>query len=175
MTNNLPAIVNFRPTGDVPDKAPAPKIDLDNPNLSFDDVLQSNYFSMESLQTWLEERDAESRVLTVTGCSVEFVYDPEKGVESGEWKPCLSFAETETLLVINRSRGEMLKRISGSPFLASWAKVGQVAIKPGIANGKAQIVIAPLKVATNGKASRKPDPRDPDEFVKAANEDLFAN
>ena len=31
-----------------------------------------------------------------------------------------------------------------SPFLKEWETVGQVAVKPGIANGKAQIVIGPL-------------------------------
>lgn len=96
------AVANFHPVNDMPDKAPKPQIDLDNPNLSFDDVLPSDYFSMEDLQIWLE-REAESRILTVTGASVEFVYDPVKGEESGEWKPCLSFAETGTMLALTRA------------------------------------------------------------------------
>jgi hypothetical protein len=131
----------FGPTNDVPDKAPKPQMDLTNPLLSFDDVLPSNYFSMEDLQMWLEERDAVSRVLTVTGCTVEYVYDPEKGEESGDWKPCLGFEETATLLVINKSRGMQLKKLTRSPFLKDWAEAGQVTLRPGIANGKAQIVI----------------------------------
>jgi len=135
------AVANFQPLNDVPNKAPVPQMDLSNPNLSFDDVLPSNYFSMEDLQLWLEEREAESRVLTLTGCTIEYVYDPERGEETGGWKPCLSFAETATMLVINKSRGLQLKKLTNSPFLKDWAQVGQVAIKPGITNGKAQIII----------------------------------
>ena len=54
--------VTFAPINDVPDKAPAPQVDWTNPDLSFDDVLPSNYFSMEELELWLEERGAESRI-----------------------------------------------------------------------------------------------------------------
>jgi hypothetical protein len=138
------AIIDFQPVNDVPTKAHAPQMDLSNPNLSFDDVLPANYFSMEDLEIWLEERNAESRILTVTGCSVEYVYDPEKGEETGDWKPCLSFAETGAMLVINKSRGQQLKKLTRSPFLKDWENVGQIAIKPGIANGKAQIIIQSL-------------------------------
>lgn len=135
-------VASFHPINDVPDKAPAPQLNLDDPNLAFDDVLPSNYFSMEDLELWLEERSAESRILTVIGCTLEFVHDPEKGVETGEWKPCLSFEETATMLVVNKSRGMQLKKLTRSPFLRDWAKAGRIAIRPGIANGKAQIVIA---------------------------------
>lgn len=141
-------LANFQPVNDVPDKAPAPQVDLTNPHLAYDDVLPSNYFSMEELERWLEERSAESRILTVIGCSVEYVYDPEKGEESGDWKPCLSFEETATMLVINKTRGQQLKKLTNSPFLRDWAKVGQIAIKPGIANGKAQIVITAVDAMT---------------------------
>lgn len=144
-------VVDFSPTNNVPDKAPAPQMDLTNPNLSYDDVLPSNYFSMEDLEMWLEERNAESRILTVTGCSVEFVYDPEKGEATGDWKPCLSFAETATMLVINKTRGMQLKKFTKSPFLKDWAKAGQIAIKPGIANGKAQIVITAVQKEFTGE------------------------
>lgn len=164
----------FGPTLDVPDKAPAPKMDLTNPLLSFDDVLPSNYFSMERLQEWLEERSAESRILTVAGCSVEYVYDPEKGDESGDWKPCLSFEEVETLLVINVTRGQQLKKLAGSPFLADWANVGKVAIKPGIANGKAQIVIGRvIEDATEGDIDAKMGPARKAVDVDGLNDELF--
>jgi hypothetical protein len=135
-------VASFHPINDVPDKAPAPKFDPGNPNLTFDDVQPANYFSMESLEQWLEERGAESRILTITGASTEFIYDPEKGTETGSWKPCLSFAETDTLLVINVTRNGQMKKLTNSPFLRDWAKAGRIAIRPGIANGKAQIVIA---------------------------------
>lgn len=142
-------VTSFHPVNDVPDKAPAPSMDLSNPHLSFDDVLPANYFSMERVQEWLGERGAESRVLTVTGASVEFVYDPEKGVDTGEWKPCLSFEDTATMLVINVSRGKQLKKMTGSPFLRDWAKIGRIAIRPGIADGKAQIVIGHVPIVAS--------------------------
>ena len=145
------AVIDFNPINNVPDKAPAPQMDLTNPNLSYDDVLPSNYFSMEELEIWLAERDAESRILTVTGCTMEYVYDPEKGETTGDWKPCLSFAETATMLVINKTRGMQLKKLTNSPFLKDWAKAGQIAIKPGIANGKAQIVIMASAKTYTGK------------------------
>lgn len=122
------ATMTFDPIYEVPADAPKPPMDLANPHLSFDDVLPSNYFSMEDLQIWLEEREAVSRVLTVSRCNVEYVYDPEKGVESGSWKPCLHFDETTTTLVINKSRGQQLKKLAKSPLLAAWGKVGRIAI-----------------------------------------------
>ncbi len=146
-------LASFYPVNDVPDKAPPPKFDPSNPNLTFDDVQPSNYFSMEALEEWLAERGAESRILTIAGASTEFVFDPEKGVESGDWKPCLSFEETDSLLVINVSRNQQLKKLTKSPFMRDWAKAGQIAIKPGIANGKAQIVIT----AVNGLTGEKID------------------
>lgn len=157
------AAVSFAPTQDVPNNAPPMQLDINNPMLSYDDVLPSNYFSMEDLQIWLDERQATSRILRVIGCTVEYVYDPEKGEETGEWKPCLHFADTGTLLVINRTRGQQLKRISKSPFLKDWSTVGEIAIKPGIGNGKAQIII-----------ERAPD-ADPDwakDAVEPANTDM---
>ena len=45
------------------------------------------------------------------------------------------------MLVINKTRGMQLKKRTRSPFLRDWARVGQIAIKPGIGNGKAQIVL----------------------------------
>lgn len=134
-------VISFAPVNEVPKEAPPMQLDITNPMLSYDDVLPSNYFSMEDLQIWLEERDVLARVLRVTGCTMEYVYDPEKGEETGEWKPCLHFADTATLLVINRTRGQQLKRIAKSPYLKDWATIGEIAIKPGIGNGKAQIII----------------------------------
>ena len=163
------AVRTFEPLQEVPAQAPKPPTDLDNPNLSADDILTENYFSMAALEAWLEDRDAESRVLTVTGCSVEYLYDPQKDKDgvNGEWKPVLWFADTDTGLVINKSRSAMLRQITGSPLLAAWAQAGTIAIRPGIANGKAQIVIAPVEVAaSNGNL--------PKEYgIEEANEDLF--
>jgi hypothetical protein len=120
-------------------------------NYNRQDKQPSNYFSMEPLEQWLGEHGAESRVLTIAGASTEFVYDPEKGIETGEWKPCLSFAETQTMLVINVTRNQQMKKLTGSAFLREWAKAGQIAIKPGIGNGKAQIVITAVPKEYTGE------------------------
>ncbi len=78
----------------------------------------------------------------VTAVTIELLYDPERDKpENGEWKPCLSFAETPSMLVINKTRAEQLSRLVKSPLLANSANAGQIAIKPGIGNGKAQIII----------------------------------
>lgn len=139
-------VVDFGPTVEVPEKAPPLQVDVTNPLLSLDDVLPDNFISMEGLEAWLKERGAESRILTVIGVSMELLYDPQKGEKpaDGEWKPCLSFAETASKLVINKTRGAQLTALARSRLLAAWAQVGQIAIRPGIANGKAQVVIDPV-------------------------------
>ena len=162
MTN---AITTFNNSIAVPDNAPPMPAWASNPQASYDDALPSRYMSLERLGEWLDERQAESRVLTVTNVTCELLYDPEKEEpKDGEWKPCLHFDETTELLVINKSRGQQLKKLANSPMLASWAKVGTVALKAGIANSKAQIVIS--RVPTTGNA---------DDVAAAANADLFGD
>lgn len=172
---NLPAVINFAPTLEVEDSAPALKVDVNNPDLSFDDVLPSNFLSMEGLERWLRERDAESRVLTITHVSMELLYDPKKGekAKDGEWKPVVWFDETESGLVVNKTRGEQLNRIAGSPLLARWREIGPVALTVGVFGGKAQIGITPLR--TNGKSNGKRtiDPDLADKTVADLNADLF--
>lgn len=136
------AVVDFSPTLEVPENAPALTVDPSNEALSFDDLFPENFFSMESLQAWLSERKAESRLLGVVGASMELLYDPSTEKPSdGRWLPCLSFRETPTKLVINKTRANQLRKLTGSPLLADWAKVGAISIAPGIDNGKAQICI----------------------------------
>jgi hypothetical protein len=167
---DVPAVPQFSPSVDVPDSAPVmPEGWVNNPNLSMDDVLPSNFISMEGLQQWLDDRDAEARVLTVIGVSIELLYDPAKDKpENGEWKPCLSFAETPSMLVVNKTRAQQLSAIARSPLLRHWAKVGQIAIRPGIGNGKAQVIIEPVpgdaSTARNG---------DSETDLNDLNEELF--
>jgi hypothetical protein len=164
----------FSPIQPVPDNAPPPPVSLDNPNLSAGDLLVENYFGMESLQSWLDVRNAESRLLTITAVTVEFLFDPQTDPRgsSGQWKPVLWFAETSTGLVINKTRSEQLRRLTGSPLLGAWARVGVVAIKPGIANGHAQIVITAVPSAQ--EPARPGNGRDAAEYtIQDANDDLF--
>ena len=138
-------VVDFSPTFEVPDKAPTMPIDTSNPNISFDDLFPENFFSMDALQHWLAERGAESRALTVTGASMELLYDPSnEKPEDGRWLPCLSFAETTTKLVINKTRGNQLRKLTGSPLLAKWADVGPICLAVGVDGGKAMICIKRL-------------------------------
>ena len=170
MTSNDLATRTFEPVQIVPTAAPKPPADLANPHLSADDILTENYFSMAVLEQWLAERGAESRVLTITGCTVEYLFDPQqdKDGKNGEWKPVLWFAETDTGLVINKTRSGQLRQMSGSPLLAAWTEIGQIAIKPGIGNGKAQIVILSVPGNGNGRGSL------PEDYsIEDANADLI--
>lgn len=172
MTTKDLATVNFQNTLDVPKNAPKPPEWMFNPNATIDDALPSNYLSLEGLQEWLDDRNAESRVLTVNGVTCELLYDPEKeDADAGEWKPVLWFEETTSGLVINKSRGQMLKKLAGSPLVRNWATVGQVAIKPGIYNGKGQIVITAVPGQPSGrKSDNVPADYNADDF----NADFFA-
>lgn len=129
MSENLPAIVDFSPLYPVPEGAPPMPFDVTNSYLSADLIpsLNANFMSATRLREWLNERDADSRTVTVTGVSVELVYNPLEGEtpDKGEWKPCLSFAETPEMLVVNIPRRKQLERLTQSSLLARWAEVGQ--------------------------------------------------
>lgn len=160
------AVINFSPTLEVPDNAPPMPIDPSNEAVSFDDLFPANFFSMEDLANWLTERKAESRILTVTGASMELLFDPAtEKPKDGRWLPCLSFEETSTKLVINKSRGNQLRRMTGSPLFKAWAHVGQIAIKAGIENGKAQIVIERVPTQSAG----------PEESLEDFNKSMFGD
>ena len=171
MTTKDLTVSNFEPIQMVPVSAPKPPADLSDPHLSADDILTENYFSMAALEQWLAERGAESRVLTVTGCTVEYLFDPpqDKDGKNGEWKPVLWFAETDTGLVINKTRSGQLRQMTGSPLLAAWAELSQIAIRPGIGNGKAQIVIVPVPRNEDGRAALSED-----YGIEDANADLLS-
>jgi len=171
--SNVPMIINFSPTQEVPPEAPPLKIDTSNPYLSFDDVITKQYLSMDALTNWLAARDAESRIVTITHISMEYIYNPEKqSKKDGDWKPVVWFDEIESGLPINQTRGRQLTALAGGDQrLAAWSVLGQVTIRPAIADGNAQIVFGRVPVAngSNGRASTVP----PDYDYTAANDDLF--
>ena len=135
-------VIDFSPTLEIPNDAPIMMIDPTNQAVSFDDLFPEQFMSMAVLQDWLAERQAESRLLTVSGASMELLFDPSTEKPSdGRWLPCLSFEETSTKLVINKTRGNQLRRLTGSPLLAKWATIGMVALSVGVDNGKAMICI----------------------------------
>jgi hypothetical protein len=151
----------------VPETAPAPTFDLDNPKLTFVNLFPENFFSLEGLQLIVDEGGGPL-VLTVSGCTVEYVYNPENGENSGSWKPCLSFNEVPTRLVLNKTRARAVMDLVRSPFVRDWGGIGQIANKPAIKDGHAQIVIE--SVPENGrKGSRK---KNGDVDLDALNEEL---
>jgi hypothetical protein len=139
---NLTKSNPIAPTLDVPRAAPEPQFDLADPDLNFADVFPENFFSLEGLQTIVDEIGGPL-VLTATACTVEYVFNPEKGENSGEWRPVLSFEETDTKLVLNKTRGRTVMQLARSPLVKNWGKIGRVAIRPAIRDGHAQIVIEP--------------------------------
>ncbi len=170
--SNLPVKSSFQPIYDVPAAAPPPPVDLTNPHLSADDIVTKAYFSMESLQEWLADRNTDMRLLTVNGCTVEYIYDPvkDKNGENGNWRPVLWFEETGSGLPINVTRKQQLTKLAKSPLLSDWANVGQVVLAVGVFNGHAQIGVLP--VPTKAQASTAAPVGD-DYTAEDANGDLF--
>lgn len=161
MTDLTTKINDIAPTLDAPENAPLPNFDLTNPNLNFVDLFPENFFSMDGLQVIVDEGGGPL-VLTVIGCTIEYVYNPEVGEASGSWKPCLSFAELPTRLVLNKTRAKAVMEIAHSPNARDWGGIGRIAIYPGIKNGRAQIVIEPVHdtsdehLKADGKADWEP-------------------
>ncbi len=175
MTNQTAlTILDFTNTIEVPANAPKPPAWMFDENASIDDALPQRFMSMEALEEWLQDRHAESRILTITAITCELLYDGaegEKAAAAGEWKPVLWFEETETGLVINKTRGQQMKKLANSPLLKHWAKVGQIALKVGVFNGKAQIGITAVpQQKPTGRARPDLDSRPVEDLV----DDLFA-
>ena len=146
MTAKDLAVVDFTNTIDVPASAPKPPEWMFDPHATIDDALPSNFFSMKGLREWLKDRNASHRLLTVRAVSCELMFDPSKNEKpkDGEWRPVLWFNEVESGLVINKTRAQHLKKISGSPLIQAWAKVGQIALTVDDFNDKLQIGILPV-------------------------------
>jgi hypothetical protein len=143
------------PTLEIPEEAPRPGFDLANPDLSIVDIFPENFFSLEGLQSILDLTGSHSVALTVTACNMEYVYDPTAKA-AGEWRPVLSFEDTDTRLVLNKTRAKVAQDLTGSPFIKDWAKLGQVAIRPGIKDSHAQIILEPLKKNRSNGNGRSP-------------------
>ena len=74
---------------------------MSNPRLSSDGTLTEKYFRMAAWEHWLSERSVESRVLTITGCTIELLFDFQKDRDgqNSELKPVHWFEETVAGLV----------------------------------------------------------------------------
>ena len=173
MSKHVPVQVNpIAPTLDVPDKAPPPSFDLTNPDLTFVDLFPENFYSLEGLQAITDEMGGPL-VLTVASASIEYIYNPEKGEDSGQWKPVLSFAEATTKLVLNKTRARVVMQLAGSPLIRNWHNIGSIAIKPGIVDGKAQIQILRPPKRTQQPTPRKNGKAVDDKSIDELNQELF--
>lgn len=125
---------------DVPDAAKPLSSILDKPELTFYDLFPQRFFSMDYVEE-LNRAGGGHMVLTPSGVSMEWVYDPEKDESgaNGEWKPCMNFKETDTQLVLNKSRARLCVQLTGSSVPAHWSKVGKITLFPGVLNKKAQL------------------------------------
>lgn len=129
------------PTTEIPFGIELPPFDLFSSEITFDDLFPPKFLSAE----FVEARGNEM-TLTVEGISIEYVYDPEKGETTGEWKPCFHFREITSLLVLNKTRAETCRRITGSNRAIEWGNVGQIKLRTGAdkKNRKYQILIEPV-------------------------------
>lgn len=150
--NGLVEVSPLAPTLEIPNGAPMPHFDLENPDLTWMDLFPENFFSMDGLQGIMDSEQAHSLMLTVSDCRVEYVFDPAKGDSTGEWKPVLFFEETATKLILNKTRAVAVADICGSHLLRDWSGLGQVTIRPGIKDGHAQIILEQAR--RNGKSGK---------------------
>jgi hypothetical protein len=136
---------------DMPDRAPALGFDPSDPAFTWRAVYPSNFWNLEEL----EERRKQLGgwpVLTPARVVIRPVFDPsdydgkEPPAEALKPKLVIEFAEAAPGLVLNKSRCEMLTRMTGSPNPQLWAaRLGPVSLSVGVFGGKAQIIVEPVQ------------------------------
>lgn len=177
-----PAILNERamspiaPLLDVPAVAPVPTFDLTNPDLTFDDVFQPNYLSAEYVEAMMEANGGVPLEYTVEQCTIEYVYDPTQGENSGEWKPVLHLAGTESKIVLNKTRAELCIAITGSRRIRDWDGLGRIHVWAGAdkKNRKYQLLFRLAPDAIDGAPASANGRRANDAVVTDINEELFS-
>ena len=149
--SNLPTVAYALP-GNTPDKAPMP--DFDPKEANYFDMFAPQYYNLETVQALMKEGGGPL-LLQVEQVIVEYVYNPEHGEDSGEWKPVVHFVGSGPALVLNQTRAKVLMKATRSIHVDDWQRVGWLELAAGIENGKAQLVIAPSDApgeATNASA-----------------------
>jgi hypothetical protein len=164
----LPAGIG--PTLEIPDAAPMPHFDLNDPELSLIDVFAPNFFNGQTV-TDIYEESGEWPSFTVVGVNIEPIYNgrEDKDGKKTEFKPVLSFAETAVRLVLNVTRATVVSRFVRSKRIADFATVGTVELSvPGGLNakGEGEIVLRVIPPA-HGKG------RQTGQSVDEVNEELF--
>lgn len=139
--SNLPT--PFDLPANTPDKAPVPAF---NPrDASYYDMFAPQYFNLDTVQALMKEGGGPL-MLEVDKVKVEYVYNPEHGEDSGQWKPVIYFKGSGPALVVNQTRAKVLMNASRSIRVKDWHRVGWLEVSAGIENGQAQIVIQPSSV-----------------------------
>jgi len=123
-----------------PAKAPLP---LFNPqDANYFDMFAPQYYNLETVQALMREGGGPL-LRQVERVAVEYVFNPERGEDSGEWKPVIHFVGNGPALVLNQTRAKALMNASRSIHVNEWHRVGWLEVSVGIENGQAQIVITP--------------------------------
>lgn len=142
-----------------PVKAPAPLFDPEDAN--YFDMFAPQYYNLETVQALMREGGGPL-LRQVERVAVEYVFNPERGEDSGEWKPVIHFVGNGPALVMNQTRAKVLMNASRSIHVNEWHRVGWLEVSAGIENGQAQIVITPANppqgtepsaTGDNGRAS----------------------
>ena len=123
-----------------PVKAPAPVFDPQDAN--YFDMFAPQYYNLETVQALMREGGGPL-LRQVERVAVEYVFNPERGEDSGEWKPVIHFVGNGPALVLNQTRAKALMNASRSIHVNEWHRVGWLEVSVGIENGQAQIVITP--------------------------------
>ena len=125
-----------------PVKAPAPVFDPQDAN--YFDMFAPQYYNLETVQALMREGGGPL-LREVERVAVEYVFNPERGEDSGEWKPVIHFVGNGPALVVNQTRAKVLMNASRSIHVNEWHRVGWLEVSVGIENGQAQIEITPAK------------------------------
>jgi hypothetical protein len=167
--SDLPATTVQLPAN-TPEKAPLPAFNPAEAN--YFDMFAPQYYNLETVQA-LEKEGGGPLLLEVDRVAVEYIYNPEHGEDSGDWKPVVHFEGNGPALVINQTRAKVLMKASRSIHVNEWHRVGWLEVSAGIENGQAQIVIAPADGPGDENGQGPND--DPMATVDQINEELFGD
>ena len=123
-----------------PENAPMPAFDPGEAN--YFDMFSPQYYNLETVQALMKEGGGPL-LLQVEQVAVEYVYNPEHGEDSGDWKPVVHFLGNGPALVLNQTRAKTLMKATRSIHVEDWQRVGWLEVAAGIENGNAQLVITP--------------------------------
>ena len=118
-------------------------------NFDWSDVLPSNYWSLEALQEKFEDTGTYP-VITPDYVKIQVITDPEKADDQQDLSPklVLYFKEATPALVLNKSRCQLISKMTGTRNPAKWLSIlkDPIQLEAGILNGKAQITFKVAEV-----------------------------